>query len=414
MKKLKIKVFTILCLMLTIFLLIILAIFNYQEYKKEQAYIEQTLIKTSEINYREGLFNIMSSNITEERIFMDSVVYTVKLNEDNKILYIISYTYNEEAQNNEDKILEIIDEILEKEKDASYGNKEIYNNNLYFADYSYLFEKGNSIIITDNSTIKTRLINNFQRTLLITAVTEFFIIIASLKLASWITKPAIESFNKQKQFIEDASHELKTPLAIIVANAESLDVDEKNSKWIYNIKSEAERMNKLIMQLLDLAKLENKKQTEYSEENISKIIEKSVLTFESLLFEKNIELETNIEGNISLKCDEDDIKQLMSILIDNAISHSYKESGKIIINLAKEKNDIILKVINKGEPIPKDEEEKIFERFYKRDSSRNRDTNNYGLGLAIAKSIVSRYNGNIYAHSEDEFTTFKVLLKQVL
>ncbi|MBO5413543.1 MAG: HAMP domain-containing histidine kinase [Clostridia bacterium] len=187
-------------------------------------------------------------------------------------------------------------------------------------------------------------------------------------------------------------------------------MDEKNNKWIYNIRSEADRMNKLIMQLLDLAKMENKKQEEYGVENLSKIVEKSVLTFESLTFEKNIKLETNIEENINLKCDSDDIKQLMTILIDNAIVHSYEENGKIIVNLSKEKNDIVLKVSNKGEPIPKEEEEKIFERFYKRDNSRNRDTSNYGLGLAIAKSIVSHYNGSITAHSENEYTTFKVVL----
>ena len=99
----------------------------------------------------------------------------------------------------------------------------------------------------------------------------------------------------------------------------------------------------------------------------------------------------------------------MTILIENAIVHSYEENGKIIVSLDKDKNNIILKVSNKGEAIPKEEEEKIFERFYKRDNSRNRDTNNYGLGLAIAKNIVSNYGGNITAHSENEYTTFKVV-----
>ena len=258
---------------------------------------------------------------------------------------------------------------------------------------------------------KDRLLSTLRKNVLITLIMELLVVLSSIKLTGWIIKPAVESFNKQKQFVEDASHELKTPLAIIMANVENLDMDEKNDKWIYNIKSEADRMNKLIMQLLDLAKMENKKQEEYSVENLSKIVEKSVLTFESLTFEKHIELETNIEENINLKCNSDDIKQLMTILIDNAIVHSYEENGKIIVSLAKDKNDIILKVSNKGEPIPKEEEEKIFERFYKRDNSRNRDTNNYGLGLAIAKSIVSQYNGSITAHSENEYTTFKVVLK---
>ena len=407
MKKLKIKVFSILCLMLTIFLLIILTIFNYQQYKNEQSRIEETLKKANSMNYREEIIN-MVIGVTEEPIFMDSVVYTVKLEQDNNIRYIISHTYDEE---NQEKILNYINEIIEKEKNLDYGLRKNYIGNLYFEEYSYSFEQGNKIIIVENSITKEILINNLRKTLIITAFTEICVLFVALKLTKWIVKPALESFSKQKQFIEDASHELKTPLAVITANVDNLEMDSKNDKWIYNIKSEADRMNKLIIQLLDLAKIENKKQEEYKQENLSKIIEKSVLTFESIIFEKNIELETIIQENINLKCSSDDIKQLMSILIDNAIAHSYSENAKIIINLSKDKNNIILKVTNKGEPIPKEDEEKIFERFYKRDNSRNRDTNNYGLGLAIAKSIVTQYNGNITAYSVNEYTTFKVVLR---
>ena len=407
MKKLKIKVFSILFLILTAFLLIISIIFNYQEYKKEEKNIEETLIKVANMNYREEILNMINSGV-DEPIFMDSIVYTVQLSNENEILYIISHTYDEE---NQEKVITYINEILEKEKDLSYGIRKRYIGNLYFSDYSYSIEKGNRIVIVDNINTKERLQSTFRKNLLIMLIMEIFVVIGSLKLTSWIIKPALESFNKQKQFVEDASHELKTPLAIIMANVENLDVNDENNKWIYNIKSEADRMNKLIMQLLDLAKIENKKQEEYEIENLSKIIEKTVLTFESLTFEKNIELETNIQENINFKCNSDDIKQLMTILIDNAIKHSYEENGKIIVDLFKDKNDIILKVSNKGEPIPKEDEEKIFERFYKRDDSRNRDTNNYGLGLAIAKSIVSHYNGSITARSEKEYTTFKVIWK---
>lgn len=407
MKKLKIKVFSILFLILTAFLLIISIIFNYQEYKKEEKNIEETLIKVANMDYREEILNMINSGV-DEPIFMDSIVYTVQLSNENEILYIISHTYDEE---NQEKVITYINEILEKEKDLSYGIRKRYIGNLYFSDYSYSIEKGNRIVIVDNINTKERLQSTFRKNLLIMLIMEIFVVIGSLKLTSWIIKPALESFNKQKQFVEDASHELKTPLAIIMANVENLDVNDENNKWIYNIKSEADRMNKLIMQLLGLAKIENKKQEEYEIENLSKIIEKTVLTFESLTFEKNIELETNIQENINFKCNSDDIKQLMTILIDNAIKHSYEENGKIIVDLFKDKNDIILKVSNKGEPIPKEDEEKIFERFYKRDDSRNRDTNNYGLGLAIAKSIVSHYYGSITARSEKEYTTFKVILK---
>lgn len=405
MKKLKVKVFSILCFILTTFLIIISVIFNYQEYKREEVNIKETLSKVANMSEQEEIINMINSG-KEEPIFMDSIVYTVKLNNDNKVLYIISHTYKEE---NQEEVLNYINEILEKEKNLSYGTRKIHIGNLYFANYSYSFEQENRIVIVDNTAIKGRLLSTLRKNILITLIMELLVVIASAKLTGWIIKPVLESFNKQKQFVEDASHELKTPLAIIMANVENLDMDEKNNKWIYNIKSEADRMNKLIMQLLDLAKMENKKKEEYSVENLSKVVEKIVLTFESLTFEKHIELETNIEENINFKFNSDDIKQLMTILIENAIVHSYEENGKIIVSLDKDKNNIILKVSNKGEAIPKEEEEKIFERFYKRDNSRNRDTNNYGLGLAIAKNIVSNYGGNITAHSENEYTTFKVV-----
>lgn len=407
MKKLKIKVFSILFLMLTIFLLIILTIFNYQEYNNEQSKIEKTLRTVANMNYREEIIN-MVVGVQEETIFMDSIVYTVKLNQDNTIRYIISHTYDDGNQKN---ILECINQILEKEKDLDYGLRKTHIGNLYFDDYCYIFEQGNKIVISENSIIKEKLINNLTKVLLITVITEICVVIASLKLTNWIVKPAEESFNKQKQFVEDASHELKTPLAIIMANVENLEMAEENNKWIDNIKSETDRMNQLIMQMLDLAKMENQKHEAYTPQDLSKIVEKSVLTFESMIFEKNIELETHIQEDIKFKCNSDDMKQLMTILIDNAIVHSHEVNGKIIISLSKEKNDIILEVSNKGNAIPKEEEEKIFERFYKRDNSRNRNTNNYGLGLAIAKSIVEHYNGNIKAHSENEYTIFKLVLK---
>lgn len=406
MKKLKIKVFSILSLIVTAFLIIISIISNYQEYKKEETNIKDTLTRVASMNYKQEILNIMN-NESDEPIFIDSIVYTVKLGENNDILYIISHTYGEE---NQKEVMNYINEILEKDRDLEKGIRKIYIGDLYFSDYSYSFEQENRIVIVDNTPAKIRLISFAKKNLIITLIMEAFVLISSVKLTLWIVKPAEESLNKQKQFTEDASHELKTPLAIIMANVDNLEASPENSKWIYNIKSEADRMNKLIMQLLDLAKIENKKHEDYVEENLSKIVEKSVLTFESLTFEKNIKLETNIEENINLKCNSDDIKQLMTILIDNAIVHSFEEDGKIIVDLSKEKNEIILKVSNRGEPIPKEEEEKIFERFYKRDNSRNRDANNYGLGLAIAKSIVEIYNGKITAHSENEYTTFKVVL----
>ena len=158
-------------------------------------------------------------------------------------------------------------------------------------------------------------------------------------------------------------------------------------------------------------KLEEGKDKEIQqEENLSKIVEMSVLTFESLMYENKIELEYDIQKDINIKCNSSQIKQLVAILIDNAIKHS-ETNGKISIALKKQKNDTVLTVSNRGKEIPKEIREKIFERFYRADESRNRDTNRYGLGLAIAKNIVENHNGKISVESEKGITTFKVVLK---
>lgn len=402
MKKLKIKVFTIILIMQTMFTLSISAILNYQVYRRENKAMKDiiektvTLYESQEIKI-ENLYDV-------QRVYVDSIVYTIVLDQNNNMKYIISHTEN---KTNAEKILSYANEILNKKT-----TQEINIGNLYSTDYSYAKKDEKYIIIVDNTSTKIRLNSLSKITMIIALISEIIITIISFKLTEWATKPVEETFNKQKQFIEDAAHELKTPLAVIMANADNLEMDEKNDKWIYNIKTESERMNKLIIRLLTLAKLEHKKEQTYSKVDLSKTVEMSVLTFESLIYEKNIKLQYNIAEDIQFKCNPDDIKQIMSIFMDNAIEHSYEENGEIIVTLEKDKNDIILKVKNKGNPIPKEEQKRIFERFYRSDESRNRDTNHYGLGLAIAKNIVTIYGGDISVYNENEYTTFKVRFKQ--
>ena len=197
-----------------------------------------------------------------------------------------------------------------------------------------------------------------------------------------------------------------------MASSDELKIDKKNEKYVDNIKYESERMSNLIKSLLDLSKLENGVSiNSYKEENISKIIERISLTFEAVAFEQNIKIETNIEKDIMFKCSKEEIERLVSIILDNAIKHSYKNSS-ITVKAHKEKNSINIEITNSGDPINSGDEEKIFERFYRADRSRNRDTNRYGLGLAIAKNIVINHKGTIKAYSKDSKTTFKINLKK--
>ena len=405
MKKLKNKTFTILLIILTIFILSLLIIFNGQLYQRELNDVKTDLREIENIHndYYIVNDNVIINGNTMKPIFINANVYVISFDKLYNITNIISYTDNGLSNV----------EIMQLALNFINTNKKYEIGNLYFDRYSYSLTSKNNLIILDNIAINNKLGDYFRMSLLIFILLEILNIYISNRLTKWLTKPVINSFDKQKQFIVDASHELKTPLSVIIASAEALEENPKEKKWLNNIKTEAERMNKLVIDLLDLAKSENiNDKQNYSINNLSKIIEKTSLTFESLVYENKLELETNIEDDIMYKCNSDKIKQLLGILLDNAIKHS-TDNSKIFVNLYKNKNNITLEVKNKGKEIPKEDQEKIFDRFYRADESRNRNENRYGLGLAIAKNIVTNHNGKISVNCKDGYTTFKVIFKQI-
>lgn len=407
MKKLKIKVSATIFIILTSCVLIIittLLVGNYVERKNSITDILRNMSRSLdakvEIKEPPNVDTPNSENI--KRIYLDFTIYTIILDENGNYKEVINHTEYESFD--EKKIKNIAENIITNHK------RNFFVGNLYTNKYAYAYTDNNALIIMDNTNI-----NNYFIKLLITYVgilliCEIIIFIITRILTKWIIEPVKKAFLKQKIFIADASHELKTPLSVIIASTDAY-FNDKNDKWIYNIKNESERMIKLVTELLDLAKTEKEQDIEMCEHNLSEIIESAVLTFESVFYEKKIKLKYKIEDNINLWCNEELIMELINILIDNAIRHSF-EKGKININLYKSTKQIVLEVINKGLPIKKDNEEKIFERFYKIDSSRNRNSNNYGLGLAIAKNIVEKHKGKISAQSVNGYTTFKVIWNQ--
>ena len=389
MKKLKSKVFITISTILTIFVLGVFLISNIRVYSEKKDNIKNALDKMIELS---------GSYSENKNIFMDFTAYNIILDENGKYKDTVSHTYEDALDIV--KIKNIANRIIK------YHHTNYYIGNLYNVKYSYAFTSNNSLILMDNSQVKSTLIKTLITTSIIFVFLETCVILTSFILTSWITEPVNESFEKQKRFIADASHELKTPLTVINASVEAYQND-KNEKWISNIKDETEKMNKLVIELLDLASLEGNKKIIMQEENLSKLIENEILTYESLFYEKKIKLKYNIKKNIKFTCNADLIRQLIGILIDNSIKHTY-ENGSVNINLYKANKDIIIEVKNDGDEIKKSDEEKIFERFYKVDEARNRNSNRYGLGLAIAKDITEKHNGKIIAYSKKNVTTFKV------
>lgn len=405
MEKLRNKVFFTIFIILTISIISFITIFNIQNYVEEKNTIVNSLNAFSESNRRVKDYNgiIDFKPIDDNVRFMDSTVYTILMDKNNNIKEIINHSNNEVAFN---KIAYLANELLN-----SKNIKNKYVGCLYFNSYSYTYSEGSFLVLIDNSNVRSSLFRVLRISILIFVLLELVVFIVSKLITKWIIVPVKESFERQKQFIADASHELKTPLSVIIASSEALEDNPKEKKWLKNIKNEADRMSYLVNNLLKLAASEEKSILKFKEKDLSKIVELSTLTFEGRAFEKNVKIDYKIDENIKMKLDEDSIKQLVEILLDNAIEHSVRDEV-INVSLKDENGNIELLVKNRGDEIPSGEEEKIFERFYRGDKSRNRNSNRYGLGLAISKNIVMNHNGKISAVSNDGVTIFKVLFKR--
>ena len=412
MKRLKNKVFCVIFFLLTLFTFMVFITSTTKTYMERKNTISDMLtkiprtIENSEKKEEKKDPNFIPSRITPDqdprRIYLDFTIYTIVLDEEGNYEEVINHTNNDELD--EETIKKIANNIIHNHK------SDFYVGNLYTNKYAYTFTKDNTLVIMDNTELNKVLVNQLFSNIFLLLVCEIVIFIIAYFLTKWIITPVKNSFEKQKIFVADASHELKTPLSVMIASADAY-FNDKNDKWVKNMKNESERMIQLVTELLDLAKTEEEQDIMMEQNNLSDIIEGSILTFESLFYDNKLKLKYDIEPNIEMLCNENLIVELMSILIDNAIKHC-EEKGKVIVDLYKKNKQIILEVKNTGLPIKKEDEEKIFERFYKVDTSRNRNSNNYGLGLAIAKNIVAKHGGEIKAHSSDGYTTFKVTWNQ--
>lgn len=258
------------------------------------------------------------------------------------------------------------------------------------------------IVFAENSSVYSTLWNTTLvcSGLFVASMAVIFLI--SLALSGIAVNPVKVAWNKQKQFVADASHELKTPLTVILAN-NNIMMSHKDSKvedkikWLQSSEEEAQHMKKLIDQMLFLAKSDAKNsKTELAKVNVSEIIEAASLNFEPIAFEKGIMLDCGIEPDIIMDSNETMLNQLSHILIDNGIKYSASD-GIVNIKLYKRNDKLIFSVNNKGNVISKDELAHIFDRFYRAEKSRT--TKGYGLGLSIAQNITNSLGGKINVES---------------
>ena len=228
------------------------------------------------------------------------------------------------------------------------------------------------------------------------------VLLLLILLSRRIVKPFIENFEKQKQFITDAGHELKTPLTIIDADAEVLEMDLGQNEWLNDIQNQTKRLADLTNNLILLARMEEEQpRIEAIEFPLSDMAEEAVAAFQAPAKTQNKSLTFQVQPMISMVGDEKAIRRLFSILLDNAVKYS-EDGGNISLTLEKQKNFIRLCVFNTAEAVAKSSLPHLFDRFYRADQSRNSQTGGYGLGLSIAAAIVNAHKGKISAATQDE------------
>lgn len=229
------------------------------------------------------------------------------------------------------------------------------------------------------------------------AIIVFFFL--SVQLARMIVRPLEENHRKQKQFISDAGHELKTPISVVSANADLLAREIGENQWLSNIQYENERMGSLVTQLLDLARMEHVT-PQMETVDFSHLVSGEALPFESVMYETGMVLNSEIQEKIMVYGNSMQLKQITAILLDNAVKHS-NPGGEILLTLKKEHGHAVLTVINDGDEIPEEQQKHLFDRFYRVDEARNGEDKHYGLGLAIAKAIAVGHNGKIRVKCQD-------------
>lgn len=268
--------------------------------------------------------------------------------------------------------------------DAYYSAKrQTAKTAIYVADMQNDAERYRSVLI------KTLI-------LLIAAFSALAIIVWILSFK--VFEPIKRILLKQKQFISDASHELKTPVSIISANADVIRTEE-NKAYADSIKKQVERLNFLVNDLLTLARLdEGNVKTIKETFNLSEEVLSCALPFDAVAFERGKTLKCDVEENVIFEGSKDGIKQILNVLLDNAVKYA-ENGGEIIVSLKKTGARITLSVYNDGSLIPEQDSEKIFERFYRGDASRSRDSGGNGLGLSIAKSVATANKWMLTAES---------------
>ena len=330
--------------------------------------------------------------------FQLSTFYSVAFSEDGTVL---SVNDGDKGLYSEDELVSIARDLLEKNKTAGRLDNLSY---MISSRPGYTLAAFIDDTVTESS-MRTLLHN----VLIIGGASIVILFFIALFLSGRIIRPLEENDKRQKQFISDASHELKTPVAVIGTNAELLSRELGENEWLANIQYENERMGDLVKQLLDLSRAENK-ETSMEKVDLSRTVTGEVLAFESLAYDQGKTIQSDIDEEMYVLGDQAQLTQLTSILLDNAVRHG--TGSEIELSLKRQGHSAVLSIVNDGDEIPQEKLEHLFDRFYRVDEARNSESHHYGLGLSIAKAVTEKHGGNISVSCKDGKVRFTVSIPE--
>ena len=326
-------------------------------------------------------------------------IISVYLNGEVQYLGYTSYDLTDEA---------LLQDLIQKVYRSEVRSGELQEYDLLFSTVGGMGTQ--RIVFLDVSSHRDTLSSLIQICLLIGFGGLLVFLVISILLARWAVKPVQTAWDQQKQFISDASHELKTPLTVIMSNAELLQTDPENKDQLtQNIVTMSHRMRSLVEGMLELARSDNKQTKMQAEKlNLSRLVETAALPFEPVLFEKGLILETEIEPKIMVNGSPEHLQRVLGVFLDNAAK--YATPGTVTVGLKRRGTDsCLMTVTNPGSPIDKEQQSKIFDRFYRGDTART-EGGSFGLGLPIAKTIVENHKGKVWVQSNSTGNCFCVQL----
>ena len=395
-RKLRLKFVAICMVLMTAVLGIVFASF----YISAQWNIERSSLEVLQRVIQQDSYGLLPGRNQDQ---LQLPYFTVELAGDNTA-YVTGGTYAN--LDNTEELKQILSLCVQDGRGS--GTIDSYNLRYLRRDNGF-FQR---IAFVDISMEKNTLDDMARSFLQIGGVAVVILLGISALLAWWATRPVETALRQQRQFLSDASHELKTPLTVILSNAELLSgaaLEPRPARWADNIHSEAGQMKALVEEMLTLARADNMPRTAvHTVQSLTDIVTDTVLSFEPVAFEAGKTLTSQIADGVEVEGDGDKLRRLAGVLLDNAVKYA-DEGTTVEVTLEKADRRARLTVINRCAPIPPEQLRRLFERFYRADASRG-EKSGFGLGLPIAASIVEEHKGTIKAESEALSTRFLVTL----